>query len=154
LTALESKLVSYVKDTTASAQPLDVSTIPKISRAQAASEPPLSLPGQALWTLLASKGIFHTSASDCGLGASVESLKAVCDSIIDVLNMEPFGGTEVPTSSSVHTLQLSALAICGGRKVLVLCRVTFSQSVGVTLELGVRAEKQDVCQHVVSAAGG
>lgn len=38
LAALESKLVSYVKDTTASAQPFDVSAIPKISRAQAALE--------------------------------------------------------------------------------------------------------------------
>ncbi|KAJ7269253.1 adaptin N terminal region-domain-containing protein [Mycena haematopus] len=89
-----------------------------------------------------------------GLGASVESLKAACDSIIEVLNMEPLGGTEVPTSSSVHTLQLSGLVIGGGGKVLVRCRMTFSQGVGVTLELGVRAEKQDVCQLVVSAVGG
>jgi coatomer protein complex subunit gamma len=36
LVALEAKLVSYVKDTGASAQPFDASTIPKISRAQAA----------------------------------------------------------------------------------------------------------------------
>ncbi|KAJ7805178.1 coatomer subunit gamma [Mycena olivaceomarginata] len=89
-----------------------------------------------------------------GLGASVESLKAACDSIIEVLNMEPLGGTEVPTSSSVHTLQLSGLVTGGGGKVLVRCRMTFSQGVGVTLELGVRAEKQDVCQLVVSAVGG
>ncbi|KAJ6520303.1 coatomer subunit gamma [Mycena sanguinolenta] len=89
-----------------------------------------------------------------GLGASVESLKAACDSIIEVLNMEPLGGTEVPTSSSVHTLQLSGLVIGGGGKVLARCRMTFSQGVGVTLELGVRAEKQDVCQLVVSAVGG
>ncbi|KAJ6541892.1 hypothetical protein B0H19DRAFT_328342 [Mycena capillaripes] len=32
----------------------------------------------------------------------------------------------------------------GRGKVLVRCRMTFSQDVGVTLELGVRAEKQDV----------
>ncbi|KAF8211750.1 adaptin N terminal region-domain-containing protein [Mycena galopus ATCC 62051] len=89
-----------------------------------------------------------------GLGTSVESLKAACDSIIEVLNMEPLGGTEVPASSSVHTLQLSGLVTGGGGKVLVRCRMTFSQGVGVTLELGVRAEKQDVCQLVVSAVGG
>ncbi|KAF7325415.1 Coatomer subunit gamma [Mycena venus] len=89
-----------------------------------------------------------------GLGTSVESLKAACDSIIEVLNMEPLGGTEVPTSSSVHTLQLSGLVTGGGGKVLVRCRMTFSQGVGVTLELGVRAEKQDVCQLVVNAVGG
>ncbi|KAJ7044941.1 coatomer subunit gamma [Mycena alexandri] len=89
-----------------------------------------------------------------GLGTAVESLKAACDSIIEVLNMEPLGGTEVPTSTSVHTLQLSGLVTGGGGKVLVRCRMTFSQGVGVTLELGVRAEKQDVCQLVVNAVGG
>jgi coatomer protein complex subunit gamma len=68
--------------------------------------------------------------------------------------MEPLGGTEVPTSTSVHTLQLSGLVTGGGGKVLVRCRMTFSQGVGVTLELGVRAEKQDVCQLVVNAVGG
>ncbi|KAJ7757433.1 coatomer subunit gamma [Mycena metata] len=89
-----------------------------------------------------------------GLGTAVESLKAACDSIVEVLNMEPLGGTEVPTSTSVHTLQLSGLVTGGGGKVLVRCRMTFSQGVGVTLELGVRAEKQDVCQLVVNAVGG
>ncbi|KAJ7750352.1 coatomer subunit gamma [Mycena metata] len=89
-----------------------------------------------------------------GLGTAVESLKAACDSIVEVLNMEPLGGTEIPTSTSVHTLQLSGLVTGGGGKVLVRCRMTFSQGVGVTLELGVRAEKQDVCQLVVNAVGG
>ncbi|KAF7302572.1 Coatomer subunit gamma [Mycena chlorophos] len=89
-----------------------------------------------------------------GLGASVDGLKAACDSIIEVLNMEPLGGTENPSSTSVHTLQLSGLVTGGGGKVLVRCRMTFSQGVGVTLELGVRAEKQDVCQLVVNAVGG
>ena len=38
LDALESKLVSYVNDPSASATPFDASSIPKISRAQAAAE--------------------------------------------------------------------------------------------------------------------
>lgn len=38
LDALESKLVSYVNDPSASTTPFDTSSIPKISRAQAASE--------------------------------------------------------------------------------------------------------------------
>ncbi|KAJ7150229.1 coatomer subunit gamma [Mycena filopes] len=96
----------------------------------------------------------HSATETFGLGTAVESLKAACDSIIEVLNMEPLGGTEVPSSSSVHTLQLSGLVTGGGGKVLVRCRMTFSQGVGVTLELGVRAEKQDVCQLVVNAVGG
>lgn len=38
LSALESKLVAYVKDPLAATQPFDASSIPKISRAQAAQE--------------------------------------------------------------------------------------------------------------------
>ena len=38
LDALESKLVSYVNDPSASSAPFDASSIPKISRAQAAAE--------------------------------------------------------------------------------------------------------------------
>lgn len=38
LSALESKLVAYVKDPSAATQPFDASSIPKISRAQAAQE--------------------------------------------------------------------------------------------------------------------
>jgi coatomer protein complex subunit gamma len=38
LAALESKLVAYVKDAAAPTQPFDVSSVPKISRAQAAQD--------------------------------------------------------------------------------------------------------------------
>ena len=78
---------------------------------------------------------------------------AACDSIIEILGMEPLGGTEVPSSPSVHTLQLSGLLIGGGGKILVRCRMTFSRGSGVTLELGVRAEKQEACDLVLAAVG-
>ena len=68
--------------------------------------------------------------------------------------MEALGGSDNPTSSSVHTLQLSGLVIGGGGKVLVRCRMTYSANQGVTLELGVRAEKPEACNLVVSAFGG
>lgn len=38
LAALESKLVAYVKDPSAAERPFDVSSVPKISRVQAAQE--------------------------------------------------------------------------------------------------------------------
>lgn len=38
LAALEAKLVAYVKDPLAAALPFDASTVPKISRAQAAQD--------------------------------------------------------------------------------------------------------------------
>lgn len=68
--------------------------------------------------------------------------------------MEPLGGTQSPSSTSVHTLQLSGLVAGGGGKVLVRCRMTFAAGQGVTLELGVRAEKQEACDLVVAAIGG
>ena len=68
--------------------------------------------------------------------------------------MEALGGSENPTSTSVHTLQVSGFVTGGGGKVLTRCRLTFSQGEGVTLELAVRAESQDVCQLVVNAVGG
>lgn len=68
--------------------------------------------------------------------------------------MEPLGGSETPTSVTVHTLQLSGLVIGGGGKVLVRCRMTYSKGQGVTLELGVRAEQESTCSLVVSAVSG
>ena len=79
---------------------------------------------------------------------------AACDSIIEVLNMEALGGTEIPQSTSVHSLQLSGLVTGGGGKVLVRCRMTFSKGQGVTMEIGVRAEKQEACDLVLAAVGG
>jgi len=81
---------------------------------------------------------------------AMESLKAACDSIIEILNMQPLGGSEDPQSTSVHILQLAGL-VTGGGSVLVRCRMTYSKAQGVTLELGVRAEKQESANLVVSA---
>lgn len=68
--------------------------------------------------------------------------------------MEPLGGSQNPTSTSVHTLQLSGLLVGGGGKILVRSRMTFTRGQGVTLELGVRAEKQEACDLVLAAIGG
>lgn len=81
-------------------------------------------------------------------------LTAACESIIEILNMEPLGGSETPASTSVHTMQLSGLVIGGAGKVLVRCRMTYSKGQGVTLELGVRGEQEKACALVVSAVGG
>ena len=80
-----------------------------------------------------------------------ESLQDACRSIIEVLGMEPLGGTEQPSSTSVHTLQLSGMVTGGGGKVLARCRMTYSAGQGVTLELGVRAEKEEAVRLVMGA---
>jgi len=86
--------------------------------------------------------------------SAMESIKAACESIIEILNMEPLGGSEHPTSQSVHTLILAGIVAGGGGKVFVRGRMTCSTGAGVTLELGVRAEKEAVCNLVVAAIGG
>jgi coatomer protein complex subunit gamma len=72
-------------------------------------------------------------------------------SLLSVLGMEPLGGTEVPTSTTVHTLTLSGLVAGGGGKVLARSRMTFSTGQGVTLELSVRAEKEEAVNLIMSA---
>ena len=76
---------------------------------------------------------------------------AACDSIIEILNMQPLGGSEEPQSTSVHTLQLSGLVSSGGGKVLVRCRMTYAKAQGVALEMAVRSEKQEAANLVVAA---
>ena len=68
--------------------------------------------------------------------------------------MEALGGSETPTSTSVHTLSLSGLLTGGGGKVLSRCRMTFSSGQGVTLELTVRAEQEPAARLVIAAIGG
>jgi coatomer subunit gamma len=65
--------------------------------------------------------------------------------------MEPLGGSQVPSSPSVHTLQLSGLVTGGGGKVLMRSRMTFTKGQGVTMELSVRAEKEAACNLVLAA---
>ncbi|WVR06443.1 hypothetical protein IAU60_003474 [Kwoniella sp. DSM 27419] len=88
--------------------------------------------------------------------SSSESLKDACKSLVEVLNMLPLGGTESPTSNSVHTLNMAGLVIpasSGERssKILARCRMTYSPGAGVTLELGVRAEKDEAARLVMAA---
>ncbi|KAI0049285.1 coatomer subunit gamma [Auriscalpium vulgare] len=86
--------------------------------------------------------------------SAMESIQAACDSIIEILGMEALGGSQTATSTTVHTMQLSGLLTGGGGKILVRCRMTFARGQGVTLEVGVRAEKPEACDLVLSAIGG
>lgn len=67
--------------------------------------------------------------------------------------MEPLGGTETPQQPSVHTMQLSGLVTGGGGKLLVRCRMTYSATAGVTLEVTARGESQNACNLVLAAVG-
>lgn len=65
--------------------------------------------------------------------------------------MEALGGTESPSSSTVHTLNLSGIVSGGGGKVVAKCRMTFQQGSGVMLELAVRSEKEEVGRLIMAA---
>ncbi|ORX37310.1 adaptin N terminal region-domain-containing protein [Kockovaella imperatae] len=99
------------------------------------------------WDKLASA----SSVTETFALSSSESLKDACKSLIEVLGMEPLGGTESPTSNSVHTLNMSGMLSGGGGKVLARCRMTFAPGSGVTLELAVRAEKEEAAKLVMAA---
>lgn len=73
-----------------------------------------------------------------------------CDSIIDLLGMQPLEGTESPKNNSVHTLLLSGTFL-DGSKVLAKCRMTFNTSSGVAFELAVRSEDVNVSQIIILA---
>ena len=79
-----------------------------------------------------------------------KSLVEVCTQLIDLFGMQPLGGTEHPTDQFLHTLKLSGL-VAGGGKVLAQCRMTYSPSRGVALELGVRAEAEKDAQLLLGA---
>ncbi|WWC88501.1 uncharacterized protein L201_003412 [Kwoniella dendrophila CBS 6074] len=105
------------------------------------------------WEKLSSSGFDQTETFAL---SSSESLKDACKSLVEVLNMLPLGGTETPTSNSVHTLNLSGLVIPTGSeeksvKVLARCRMTYSQGQGVTLELSVRSESDQGARLVMAA---
>ncbi|BGP54923.1 hypothetical protein JCM8202_003433 [Rhodotorula sphaerocarpa] len=82
---------------------------------------------------------------------ALDSLKTACDSILDILGMEALGGSEVPQSPTVHTLNMAGLVAGGGGKVLARARMTFQSGQGVTMELTVRAEQESAAQLVLSA---
>ncbi|KAG2181582.1 hypothetical protein INT44_008397, partial [Umbelopsis vinacea] len=78
------------------------------------------------------------------------SLKAACNSIIDLLGMQALEDSALPKSNTVHTLILSGMFI-GGIKVLARSRMTFSPATGVAFELAVRSEDENVSQIVLGA---
>ncbi|KAI9281944.1 adaptin N terminal region-domain-containing protein [Sporodiniella umbellata] len=78
------------------------------------------------------------------------NLQSACDSIIDLLGMQPLEGSESPKNTNVHTLLLSGTFL-DGSKVLSRCRMTFNTGVGVAFELTVRSEDMNVSQIVLLA---
>ncbi|PWN89809.1 putative coatomer gamma-2 subunit [Acaromyces ingoldii] len=85
---------------------------------------------------------------------ALDGLKAACETLVDLLGMQPLGGSELPSSTSVHTLTLSGYVATSPtkQKVLARCRMTFStKAEGVTMELAVRGESEEAVQLIMGA---
>ncbi|RUP50466.1 coatomer subunit gamma [Jimgerdemannia flammicorona] len=78
------------------------------------------------------------------------SLKAACNSILDLLSMHAVEDTATPKSNTVHTLLVSGTCL-GGVSVLGRSRMTFSATSGVAFELAVRSGNRSVSQVVIGA---
>lgn len=68
--------------------------------------------------------------------------------------MQALGGTDLPTSLTVHTLNLSGSVVTVPQKanVLARCRMTFAgKGEGVTMELTARGQRSEAVQLIMGA---
>ncbi|RKP08801.1 coatomer subunit gamma [Thamnocephalis sphaerospora] len=81
---------------------------------------------------------------------ALNSLQAAVTSVVEVLGLHPLQETVTPTSSAVHTLLLQG-TFAGGAKVAARVRMTYAASSGVTMELAVRSDRDDVPMVMINA---
>lgn len=93
------------------------------------------------------------SATETFALTALESLDASCSTLIEILGMQPLGGTEAPANPSVHTMMLAGRVarVSGMETVLARVRMMYQPSEGVTMELNVRAPSDEACLFVLSA---
>lgn len=93
------------------------------------------------------------SATETFALTALESLDASCATLVEILGMQPLGGTETPANPSVHTMLLAGRVArtTGMETVLARVRMMYQPSEGVTMELNVRAPSDEACQFVLSA---
>jgi coatomer protein complex subunit gamma len=77
-------------------------------------------------------------------------LLAAITSVVEVLGLHPLPETVTPSSSAVHTLLLQGTFV-GGAKIAARVRMTYAASSGVTMELAVRSDHEDVPGVMINA---
>jgi len=70
--------------------------------------------------------------------------------IASILSLQPLDGSDVPLSTSTHTLKLYGKTVNGG-KVAVQVRMAFSAKTGVTVQIRARTEEDGVAAAVVGS---
>ena len=84
----------------------------------------------------------------------VPLVTAACETLVDLFGMQALGGSELPTSTTVHTLNLSGRVMTVPQKanVLARCRMTFAgKGEGVTMELTARGQREEAVQLILGA---
>lgn len=96
----------------------------------------------------------QSSSTETFALTALESLKQACETLIDLFGMQALGGTDLPTSTSVHTLNLAGYVVTVPQKAKVLarCRMTFAgKGEGVTMELTVRGSSEEAVQLILGS---
>jgi coatomer subunit gamma len=83
------------------------------------------------------------------LGGSKGITEAVTQ-LASILSLQPLDGSDVPLSTSTHTLKLYGKTVNGG-KVAVMVRMAFSAKTGVTVQIRARTEEDGVAAAVVGS---
>ncbi len=84
---------------------------------------------------------------------AVQTVAAACQTLIDLLGMQPLEQTQnVKEKSTTHTLLLGGtyLGSGAGVKCLVRCRIACDSQTGVTLEVGCRCSSRDVSERIAN----
>ncbi|WFD31302.1 coatomer subunit gamma [Malassezia sp. CBS 17886] len=110
---------------------------------------PLDLDFAAAWDELAGQA----SATDTFGLTALESIASACTTLVELLGLQPLGGSDTPTNPSVHTMLLAGriARVTGIETVLVRIRMMYQAGDGVTMELAVRAPSEESCLFILSA---
>ncbi len=72
------------------------------------------------------------------------------EQLAKALGLQPLEGTDVPLSNSTHTLKLFGKTVSGG-KVAALVKMAYSAKTGVTTQLTVRSEEEEVASLIIAS---
>ncbi len=72
------------------------------------------------------------------------------EQLTKTLSLQPLEGTDVPISTTTHTLKLFGKTVTGGR-VVANIRMAYSTKSGVTSKISVRSEEEGVAALVVGS---
>ncbi|KAI9731129.1 MAG: coatomer subunit gamma [Cirrosporium novae-zelandiae] len=82
--------------------------------------------------------------------SNVKGIADATEQLTKALSLQPLDGTDVPLSTSTHTLKLYGKTVSGGR-VASLIRMAYSAKTGVTMKISVRSEEEGVAPLIISS---